>query len=130
MIPHIYVAAPYRAKTRQAVEANMAAARHVGQLMVRTGWHPVLPTINTGLMDLDYPGLQDDQWWLDATVGLMLRCDAMVLTPGWQFSEGCLGEIGRATEAGMPIYHPHEAPDAARFVAGDGLRFQRLHAVS
>ena len=125
-IPHIYVAAPYRAKTPQAVEANIAAARHVGQLMVRRGWHPVLPTVNTGMMDRDYPGMRPDQWWLDATAGLMLRCDAVVLTPGWEYSEGCRSEIRLAEKHGIQVWHPHEVPEGGFFTSSRGESLRAL----
>lgn len=107
----IYVAAPYRAETKQAVARNIEAAKHVGQLMARKGWMPVMPTANTGLFDFDYPSLQDDDFWLDGTLELMRRCDAVVLTPGWEDSKGCLNEIRVARELGMKVWHPHEVSE-------------------
>ncbi len=100
----VYVAGPYRAETREGVAQNVAAARHVGQLCVRKGWFPVLPTVNTAHFDHDFPGLADDQYWLDGTMELMRRCDAVVLVDGWQYSSGALAEIEEARKLGLKVY--------------------------
>lgn len=100
----VYVAGPYRSETREGVAQNVAAARHVGQLCVRKGWFPVLPTINTAHFDHDFPGLADDQYWLDGTLELMRRCDAVVLVDGWQYSSGAQGEIEEARKLGLKVY--------------------------
>lgn len=100
----VYVAVPYRSETREGVAQNVAAARHVGQLCVRKGWFPVLPTINTAHFDHDFPGLADDQYWLDGTMELMRRCDAVVLVDGWQYSSGAQGEIEEARKLGLKVY--------------------------
>lgn len=100
----VYVAGPYRSETREGVAQNVAAARHVGQLCVRKGWFPVLPTINTAHFDHDFPGLADDQYWLDGTMELMRRCDAVVLVDGWQYSSGAQGEIEEARKLGLKVY--------------------------
>ncbi|WP_328186942.1 DUF1937 family protein [Marinobacter sp. OP 3.4] len=104
-LPLVYVAGPYRAETREAVAQNVAAARHVGRLCVRRGWFPVMPTVNTALFDHDFPGLADDQFWLDGTLALMKKCDAVVLVDGWQYSSGAKGEIDEAHRLGIKVYN-------------------------
>lgn len=42
--------------------------------------------------------------FLDGTLALMERCDAVVLINGWRYSAGTLGEVHRARELGMPIF--------------------------
>lgn len=100
----VYVAGPYRAETREGVAQNVAAARHVGRLCVQKGWFPVLPTVNTAHFDHDFPGLADDQYWLDGTMELMRRCDAVVLVDGWQYSSGAKAEIEEARKMGLKVY--------------------------
>lgn len=100
----VYVAGPYRAETREGVAQNVAAARHVGRLCVQKGWFPVLPTVNTAHFDHDFPGLADDQYWLDGTMEMMRRCDAVVLVDGWQYSSGAKAEIEEARKMGLKVY--------------------------
>jgi len=100
----VYVAAPYRAKTREAVAQNVAAARHVGSIVMRLGMLPVMPTVNTAFLDYDFPGVTDDQFWIDGTLELMRRCDMVVMVDGWQYSTGATGELEEAKRLGIPVY--------------------------
>ncbi|RKR79191.1 DUF1937 family protein [Marinobacter nauticus] len=111
----VYVAGPYRAETREGVAQNVAAARHVGRLCVQKGWFPVLPTVNTAHLDHDFPGLADDQYWLDGTMEMMRRCDAVVLVDGWQYSSGAKAEIEEARKMGLKVYmSSHVLPELAK----------------
>lgn len=117
MIPLIYVAGRYRAPDRAAIAQNIAAARQVGMETARLGWFPVIPHSNTSHMDHYLPELGDD-YWLSGTKELMERCDALVLVPGWETSEGTKGEIARADELRIPVYRSLEQlPSASSFVA-------------
>lgn len=121
MHPLIYVAGRYRAATREAVAANIEAARQVGTQAARLGWYPVIPHANTAHMELDLD--HNDDFWLAGTLELMTRCDAVVLVEGWESSAGTLGEIARADALRIPVYRgPHLLPGAAEFIAW-------LHAV-
>ena len=101
-IPVVYVAGPYRAATRERIAENIAEARAVAVSTARLGWFPLCPHTNTAHFDDDLPG--QDQFFLDGTLALMERCDAVVLVRGWRYSEGTLGEVHRARELGMPIF--------------------------
>lgn len=99
----IYIAGPYRGKTREAVELNIATARRVALLIAQAGHMPVIPHANTAgfeHLDPDIP----DQFWLDGTLALMLKCDAVVLCPGWDKSSGTLAEIRKAVEHDIGVY--------------------------
>lgn len=116
MIPVIYVAGAYRARTRQAVELNIQAARAVGLLCCQKGWSPVVPHANTGHLDALDPTI-GDQFWLDATMELLRRCDALVLVPGWERSKGTRAEIAEAQVRGIPVYYSeHDLPLAPEFI--------------
>jgi predicted Rossmann-fold nucleotide-binding protein len=116
MTPLLYVAGRYRAATREAVAANIEAARQVGIQAARLGWYPVIPHCNTAHMELDVE--HGDQFWLAGTLELMTRCDAVVLVPGWEISQGTLGEIAKADQLQLPIYRsPHLLPSAGAFLA-------------
>lgn len=117
MHPLIYVAGRYRAPTREAVAANIEAARQVGIEAARLGWYPVIPHCNTAHMELET--LEHcDQFWLTGTLELMTRCDAVVLVAGWETSEGTLGEIAKADQLQIPVYRGiHLLPGAQEFIA-------------
>lgn len=108
---HVYIAGPYRAKTREAVAQNVAAARHVGRIVASQGHFPVMPTVNTAYFDHDFPDLQSDEFWLEGTKELMRRCDAVVLVDGWCSSSGARAEVNEALDLGIPVY-----------VSGDAMR--------
>lgn len=108
----IYIAGPYRAATAEGVRLNIATARKVGTLAALKGWSPLIPHSNTGELDGVLP--LDDDWWLAATLELMCRCDAVLLCPGWQLSEGTLAEIATAERMGLPVYYTDaDLPEAA-----------------
>lgn len=102
-MPVAYIAGPYRGANREAVELNIQAARAVGLLAARRGWAPIIPHANTGHLDGAYPSLGDD-FWLDATMTLLRRSDALVLCPGWGGSVGTLDEIEEAKRLGIEIF--------------------------
>lgn len=101
-MPIVYVAGPYRGLNHAAIELNIQSATAVGLEAIRKGWSPIIPHKNTGHLDqlVNLP----DQFWLDATMELMLRCDAVVLCPGHDRSVGTAEEVRRARARGIPIY--------------------------
>lgn len=112
----VYVAGPYRAPTREGIQLNIQSATQVGRLACLKGWSPVVPHANTALLDTITPEL-GDQFWIDATMELMRRCDAVVLCPGWQRSEGVKGELEEADKLGIPIFRSeHDLPYADAFI--------------
>lgn len=50
-------------------------------------------------------GIASDQDFIDGTMELMRRCDAVIVLSGWQDSKGTLGEIKEATRIGMPVFY-------------------------
>lgn len=116
MHPLIYVAGRYRAATREAVAANIEAARQVGVQAARLGWYPVIPHANTAHMELDLE--HGDEFWLAGTLELMTRCDAVVLVDGWEGSVGTAGEIAKADQIHLPVFRGLDLlPSADKFLA-------------
>lgn len=116
MIPVVYVAGPYRGPNRAAIELNIQAARHVGKLCCVKGWSPIIPHANTGHLDETLPDLHDE-FWLESTMELMRRADAVVLVSGWENSSGTLAEIQEAKVRGIPVFRSmFDLPSAQMFV--------------
>lgn len=101
-----YVAGPFSADTREGVEANIRAAEAVGLALARAGYAPVVPHSNTA--NPAYEHVQPYQFWIDATLELLKRCDALVTVPGYAQSRGACGEVLWAYEHNMPVYHDVE----------------------
>lgn len=123
-VPLVYVAGPYRAETREGVELHIQTARAVGLQVARKGWCPVIPHTMLAHLDAAAPSIAD-QFWLDATLELMRRCDAVLLLPGWTQSSGTRAEVAEAQRLGLPVF------DAVDFLpAGDRFDGQPgLHAL-
>lgn len=128
-MPLLYVAGPYRAETREGVELNIQIAKGVGLLAAKKGWAPVIPHMNTAHLDAIAPSL-GDQFWLDATMELMVRCDAILLLPGWSRSSGTRAEYERAMSLSMDAYVSVDTlPTAEEFVSQMGIRKPGLVAL-
>lgn len=105
-IPLVYVAGAYRATTTAAVDSNIALAREIGKQVAKCGAYPVIPHANTAHFDgIDLP-------WLEATLELCTRCDAIVTCPGWERSEGSSIEVAEMTRLCRFVFH---APDSGPF---------------
>ena len=111
----IYVAGPYRGATPDRVRMHIESAKMTGLLMAEKGWYPVIPHANTDQFERLEPTIPD-AFYLDGTLEMMRRCDAVVLCPGHERSSGTQGEIVEAKRLGMHIFYAaHEVPDAEVF---------------
>ena len=99
----VYVAGPYTGATREAVEANIANAVEVGLEVANLGACPVIPHSNTS--HPKFEEVQNYEFWIKATLALMLKCDAVVTTEDWERSQGARGEVRVARGRGIPVFH-------------------------
>lgn len=97
----VYVAGPFRAETAWGIKCNIHRAEVVGAEVADAGFMPVIPHANTA----HFHGLGTDEFWLDGTLEIMRRCDAVVLVPGWEGSSGTRAEIEEANRLGIPVVH-------------------------
>lgn len=95
----IYVCGPYRAPTIAGVIANMEAARREALRILAEGHYPVVPHLNTGLMD----GAASDDLFLAGAQMLMLQCSEVRALPGWQRSIGSVAEVREALACQIPV---------------------------
>ena len=91
-----YVATPYLGPNELVIEQNILNARKAAiALMQATDYFPVSPVLNTAGFHR-YEALIDGRgevYWLDATIHLLNKCDALYLAPNWESSPGCIGEV-------------------------------------
>lgn len=100
----VYVAGPYRAKSGWLVELNIRRAEMVAFQVAECGAVPVCPHT----MFRFFNGTQTDGFWINATLELLKRCDAILLLNDWEYSEGSRGERDYALKHNMPIFYQHD----------------------
>jgi len=95
----IYVAGPFRGPHAWAIEQNVRRAEAVAYEVFAAGHVALCPHTNTRFFD----GALPDQVFIDGTLELMRRCDAVLVLPNWEQSMGTTGEILAAAEIPMPV---------------------------
>jgi len=98
----VYIAGPYRASDAWEVTENIHRAERAAREVARLGAMPVTPHSITARMS----GVESDELWLQGTLELMRRCDAVLVLPSYESSEGTKGEIAEAERLQLPIFRP------------------------
>lgn len=96
----VYVAGPYRGKTPWDVEQNIRNAEKLAFRVASAGLVPVCPHSMYRYFDKTCT----DTFWLEATLELLRRCDALMLEARWLQSSGSIGEYKLAVETGIPVF--------------------------
>lgn len=102
----VYVGGPFSGKTRADVEENIRRAVLLGVEVAKLGVLPVIPHANTSAPAFEE--VQGYEFWIAATMELLRRCDAIILTPDWERSSGARGEKADAESRGQPVFHTLE----------------------
>lgn len=97
----VYVAGPFRGKTEWSRQQNVRAAETAGLEICRLGAMAVIPHKNTEHFDGELP----DEFFLNGTMALLERCDAIYLLPTWQSSAGARAELKQAKFLGTPQFY-------------------------
>lgn len=100
-LPLIYIAGPFRGATPYLVRRNVEAARDAGLYVARNGGYPVIPHTMTA----DFDKLLTDQFWLDGTMEMLRRCDAIFLMSTWEQSSGARAERDEAIRLQKPQFY-------------------------
>jgi nucleoside 2-deoxyribosyltransferase len=96
----VYVAGPYTGDNAMEIEQNVRRAEDVALQIARIGHSAVCPHTQSRY----FFGQLTEEYWLEATMEQMRRCDMVVLVDGWQYSRGTIGEILEAFKLGIPVY--------------------------
>jgi hypothetical protein len=97
----VYIAGPFRGPTTWDIAQNVRAAEALGLDVALAGYMPVIPHANTAL----FHGQCNDQFWLDGTLLLLSRCDALITLPTWERSSGAKAEVEFAKAHNIPVCH-------------------------
>lgn len=115
----IYIAGPYRpytnaygalVDTAQNISHAEITAVHLVDTLGHLGLFPVVPHLNT--RDFENQVKQnDDQYFLDGTMALLERCDAVLLTmpDADVVSTGTKAEVHRAHQLGIQVYRSFDS---------------------
>lgn len=100
----IYIAGPFRGPNAWEVEQNIRRAETLALEVAKAGFAPLCPHSNTRFFN----GTISDQFWLDATLALLSKCDGMILTPDWERSSGAKAEREYARNHRISVHYDLE----------------------
>lgn len=112
----VYVAGKFRGKNPWEVESNIRYAEDYSMRL----WELGVPNICPHTIGRHLEGVVPDSFVLPVMVSLMLKCDAVLVLPGWEESSGTRGEMKEAHEHGMPIFT--SVQHAVNFILEDDRR--------
>lgn len=101
----VYIAGRFRAATHWQIVENVRFAELVALEVWRLGAAALCPHLNTA----NFQGAAPDAVWLEGTLELLRRCDAIMLVPGWTSSAGTRGEVKEAERLGLPVFEEVDA---------------------
>jgi Domain of unknown function (DUF4406) len=104
----VYIAGPFRAPTHWGIVLNVRQAEVWALEVWKLGGVAICPHLNTA----NFQGALPDEAWLDGTLEMLRRCDAIFLIPGWEASAGARGEREEAERRGMAVLGTREALEA------------------
>lgn len=96
----VYVAGPFTAPTAWGIEQNVRVAEEAGLRVAEMGASALVPhTMGRHLVGTITPA-----YWYEATLALMLKCDAVLTVDAWGSSNGATNEVLVAREKGIPVF--------------------------
>ena len=101
----VYVAGPFRGKDSWEMEQNIRRAEELALEVWRAGHAAICPHTNTRF----FQGAAKDEVWLFGDLAILERCDAVLMTPNWERSEGAKAERQHAIIHHIPIFYSLEA---------------------
>jgi hypothetical protein len=98
----VYIAGKFRGADAWEVHQNVQEALIVAFEVAAIGAMPLTPHANTFCFD----GTLTDQFWLEGTLELLRRSDAVMTVWNWESSSGAKAEIEEAKEKlHIPVFH-------------------------
>ena len=99
----VYVAGRYRADNAYGIHANVFRAEAAALKVAQAGAMPLTPHLNTA----HFQGTQPDAFWLEGTMELLRRCDAIYIfeIDDLKTSSGTRGELTEATRLALPVFY-------------------------
>jgi hypothetical protein len=99
----IYIAGRFTAETHEAIEQNILAAEKAETEIIERGGMRFACLVPHSLGRNFKSGPGDYRYWIEATAEMLWRCDAVLMLPGWEASNGSRGELEHAANIGIPV---------------------------
>jgi len=96
----VYIAGAYRAPTAWGIEQNIRAAEYTALRVWKSGFTAICPHANTA----HFTGELPSDAWLEGDKVILSRCDAVLMLPFWQQSEGATAEKVFAESKNIPVF--------------------------
>ena len=103
----IYIAGSYRSNDAYKVWENINKARELAIKVWQQGAVALCPHMNS----MFFEGAATPKQFIDGTLELMRRCDAVLVVPGSEASIGTQGEIKEAKRLRKPVFYAEQYPD-------------------
>lgn len=97
----IFLACKYSETDVYLVQRNIHHATYYAQEVALLGALPLCPA----LISANFEGIQTYDWWSDAYMELMYRCDAVFMVPNHERSDGATREHEEALKIGKPVFY-------------------------
>lgn len=107
----IYLAGPIRPKGKRTLEDNVATAKNIALRLWKAGYAVISPHANSDLPITLADKVVEAGKWLKGDLEIMSRCDAVVVLPDWEQSEGTRGEVVFAQERNIPVFFYPDLPN-------------------
>jgi len=108
----VYIAGPFRGKTPWDVECNVRRAEILALAVARAGAMPLCPHTMTRHFDKQCT----DEFWLEGTLALLRKCDAIIMTVDWMQSTGAQLEYNEARNIQMPVFFETHFSDLEEWI--------------
>jgi hypothetical protein len=101
-----YVAGKYTGKTWSEIEDNIKKAEALSIKLIQKGWAVITPHKNTAHYEIyeEVAGLTYKDW-IEITLTLLAKSDAMFVLKDWRGSTGTKGEIDFLADKTIPIFY-------------------------
>lgn len=102
--PVLYLAGPFGAPDPiHGIQRNILDASEIALKAWKKGWAVICPHKNTA--DFQHAIGVPEGVWTEGYLSIMLRCDAVLMLPGWERSPGSVKERHFAIERGKRVHY-------------------------
>lgn len=101
MMKVVYIAGRFRGANSWEMENNVRRAEELSLEVWKRGAAALCPHTNTRF----FQGAAPDAVWLEGTLALLAKCDACMMVPNWELSQGARGELAYALEHNIPVFY-------------------------
>ena len=102
--PVLYLAGPFgNLDPIHGIQRNILTASEIALEAWGKGWAVICPHKNTA--DFQFATGIPDETWTEGYLSIMLRCDAVLMLPGWINSPGAVKERRIALRRSMEVFY-------------------------